>query len=158
MHLVVLDSIGITDDRNYEGRVDDAQLTWLAADLAALPPGRPIIVISHIPLVTAFACYNPRAADDRTARNKISVVNAPDILALFAGRNVLGVLQGHTHINETVLWHGVPFITGGAVCGNWWHGTHLGTPEGFTVVEVADNRLTTHYETYGFHSIAPHNT
>jgi len=52
----------------------------------------------------------------------------------------------------------VPYITSGAVCGNWWHGTRLGTPEGFTVVTVAHNKLTTHYEPSGFHSIAPQNT
>ena len=80
------------------------------------------------------------------------------MIDLFAGHNVLGVLQGHTHINETVWWHGVPFITGGAVSGNWWHGTRLGTREGYSVVTVADNRLTTRYETYGFRSIDPHNT
>jgi len=68
------------------------------------------------------------------------------------------LLQGHTHVNEIVTWKGVPYITSGAVCGNWWHGTHLGTPEGFTVVTVANGKLTTRYETYGFKSIAPQNT
>jgi hypothetical protein len=71
---------------------------------------------------------------------------------------VLGVLQGHTHVNETVVWKGVPYITSGAVCGNWWHGTHLGTPEGFTVVTVANGKLSTRYETYGFKTVAPQNT
>jgi 3',5'-cyclic-AMP phosphodiesterase len=44
------------------------------------------------------------------------------------------------------------------VCGNWWHGTRLGTPEGFTVVTVANGKLTTRYETTGFKTIAPQNT
>jgi 3',5'-cyclic AMP phosphodiesterase CpdA len=127
VHFVVLDSIGFTTDprtgaHDYEGRIDAAQLAWLAADLAALRPGTPVV------------------------------------LALLRGHTVLGVLQGHTHINETVWWQGVPFITGGAVSGNWWHGTRLGTPEGFSVVEVAENRLNVRYETYGFHSVAPRNT
>jgi hypothetical protein len=52
----------------------------------------------------------------------------------------------------------VPYFTSGAICGNWWQGTHLGTPEGFTVVSVANNKLTTRYETYGFKSISPNNT
>jgi len=165
VHLIVLDSIGIVADpatggHDYEGRIDDAQLAWLKADLERLAPGTPIVVVSHIPLVTAFPCYgdpNPKIGE-AARRHQLSVANSGDVLALFHGRNVLGVLQGHTHINETVLWQGVPFITGGAVSGNWWHGTHLGTPEGFTVVEVAGNRLTTRYETYGFHSVDPHNT
>lgn len=147
----VLDSIGLTDDRDYEGRIDAAQIAWLASELNTLPPGQPIIVASHIPLVTAYGQYLPPSPD--CGKHKLSVINAAEVLALFYGRNVLGVLQGHTHVNETVLWRGIPFITGGAVSGNWWHGTHLGTPEGFTVVQVANNRLTTRYETYGFKSV-----
>jgi Icc protein len=156
-HFIVLDSIGITPDRAYEGRIDAAQLQWLAADLAALPSGAPIIASVHIPLVTAFGAYMPEQTVTPT-HHSLSVANANQVLDLFAGHNVLGVLQGHTHINETVLWKGVPYITSGAVCGNWWHGTRLGTPEGFTVVTVANNKLTTHYEPSGFQSVAPQNT
>jgi 3',5'-cyclic-AMP phosphodiesterase len=156
-HFIVLDSIGITPDRAYEGRIDAAQLQWLTADLAALAPGTPVIVSVHIPLVTAIEAYLPEPTA-APAHHGLSVANAKQVLDLFAGHNVLGVLQGHTHVNEVVQWKGVPYITSGAVCGNWWHGTRLGTPEGFTVVTVADNKLTTHYEPSGFQSVAPQNT
>jgi Icc protein len=156
-HFIVLDSIGITPDRAYEGRINAAQLQWLAADLAALPVGTPVIVSVHIPLVTAFGAYLPEASVVPT-HHSLSVANANQVLDLFAGHNVLGVLQGHTHVNEIVQWKGVPYITSGAVCGNWWHGTRLGTPEGFTVVTVANNKLTTHYVPSGFKSVAPQNT
>ncbi|MCQ8240316.1 metallophosphoesterase family protein [Rhizosaccharibacter radicis] len=160
VHLVVLDSIGVTPDRDYQGLVDAEQVDWLRNDLDRLPAGTPVILVSHVPLVTAFPCYgdpNPKVAA-AIPRHQISVANAPDVLHLLRGHNVLGVLQGHTHVNETVWWQGIPFITGGAVSGNWWHGTHLGTPEGFTVVEVRDNRLLTRYETYGFRSVDPQNS
>jgi Icc protein len=163
-HFIVLDSIGITADRAYEGRVDDAQLKWLAADLSAVAVGTPIIVSVHIPLVTAFSSYVPEppapapGAPSTASHHGLSVANSSAVIDLFTGHNVLGVLQGHTHINERVEWRGVPYITSGAICGNWWHGTRLGTPEGFTVVTVANNRLTTRYETYGFQSVAPQNT
>jgi 3',5'-cyclic AMP phosphodiesterase CpdA len=156
-HFVVLDSIGITADRAYEGRVDDAQLKWLAADLAALHPGTPVIVSVHIPLVTAFNAYVPETPIP-PPHHGLSVANANQVLDILAGHNVIGVLQGHTHINETVVWKRVPYITSGAVSGNWWHGTRLGTPEGFTVVTVANGKMTTQYETYGFKSVAPQNT
>lgn len=157
VHFIVLDSIGITDDRAYEGRVDAIQLNWLATDLQALPTATPIIVSVHIPLVTAFNSYVPPPAK-KPAHNGLTVVNAYQVIALFEGHNVLGVLQGHTHVNETVIWKGVPYITSGAVCGNWWHGTRLGTPEGFTVVQVKQGKLSTYYETYGFKTVAPQNT
>lgn len=156
-HFIVLDTIGITPDHAYEGRVDAAQMQWLKADLAALAADTPVIVSVHIPLVSAFFSYIPVPAT-AAAHHGATVANANEVLALFEGHNVLGVLQGHTHINEIVVWKGVPYITSGAICGNWWHGTRLGTPEGFTVVTVANGKLTTRYETYGFKSVAPQNT
>ncbi len=159
-HFIVLDSVGITPDpdgkgQHYEARIDQDQLDWLAADLAAQPAGAPIIVTTHIPLVTAVSSYAP--IGPKTPEH-VSFVNGPAAIKLFEGHNVLAVLQGHTHVNERVDWHGIPYITSGAVCGNWWHGTRLGTPEGFTVVTIANGRLTTRYETTGFKSIAPENT
>src|ERR1700735_3683756 len=102
-HFIVLDSIGITDDRAYEGRIDAAQLQWLAADLAVLPAGTPIIVTVHIPLVSAYGSYLPEVPKP-PAHHSLTVANANEVLALFEGHNVLGVLQGHTHVNETVQW------------------------------------------------------
>jgi 3',5'-cyclic-AMP phosphodiesterase len=152
-HFIVLDSIGITDDRAYEGRVDAEQLQWLAADLAALPKATPIIVSVHIPLVSAFASYIPEDASI-SKHHSLTVANANEVLALFEGHNIIGVLQGHTHINENVEYKGINYITSGAICGNWWKGVRMGTPEGFTVVNVANGRMTTRYETYGFKAVA----
>ena len=105
VHFVVLDSIGITAVREYEGRVDGDQIAWLGRDLAGLAPGTPVVVVSHIPLVTAFDSYVPASMPPVPA-GKTRVLNATDVVATFAGHNVLGVLQGHTHINETVVWRG----------------------------------------------------
>lgn len=157
VHFIVLDSIGILPDRAYEGRIDAAQLEWLAADLKALPASQPIIVSVHIPLVSAIDNYSPVPATP-PAHHGMTVANSSDVTSLFAGHNVLAVLQGHTHINERVDWQGIPYITSGAVSGNWWHGTRLGTPEGFTVISLRNGKLTTRYETYGFQSIEPQNT
>lgn len=154
VRFLVLDSIGITADRAYEGRVDAAQMVWLRQQLAAIPQGTPIVVVTHIPLVTAFSSYVPVPAVE-PPHHGMSVVNADEVIQLFEGHQVLAVLQGHTHINERVEWRGVPYITGGAVCGNWWKGVRMGTPEGFTVVSVRGGRVSTRYQTYGFQSVAP---
>lgn len=154
-HFIVLDSIGITEDRMYEARIDADQLAWLDRDLKLLPAGTPIIVSTHIPLVTAVAAYT-RPTPQAVKGN--GFINGPEAIKLFEGHNVLGVLQGHNHINERVEWHGIPYITSGAVCGNWWKGTRLGTPEGFTVVSIANGKLTTRYQSTGFKSVEPDNT
>ncbi|MDE1177856.1 MAG: metallophosphoesterase [Edaphobacter sp.] len=152
VHFIVLDSIGITSDRMYEGRIDAEQMEWLKADLAALPKGTPIIISVHIPLVSAFASYIPMPMTP-AKHQSLTVGNANEVVDLLDGHNVLGVLQGHTHINENVEYKGIPYITSGAVCGNWWKGVRMGTPEGFTVVTVAGGKMTTHYETYGFKAV-----
>jgi 3',5'-cyclic-AMP phosphodiesterase len=153
-HFIILDSIFPTPDRQWEGRVDPAQLEWLAKDLNAVPVATPIIVISHVPLVTGFLGYSPKP-EGRQKYNTYSVENSPDVVALFENHKVIAVLQGHLHVNEAVHYKNCDFLTSGAVCGNWWHGTRMGFPEGFTRVSLRQGTLTTTYETYGFHSIDP---
>jgi 3',5'-cyclic-AMP phosphodiesterase len=149
-HFIVLDSIQITQGQSYEGRIDDDQLHWLAGDLSARPLSQPVIVITHIPLVTGANAYGPARPDKA---GKVSVVNAWQVLPLLEKHNVLGVFQGHTHINEVVTFRGISYISCGAVCGNWWHGPRWGTPEGFTVVSLREGKCSWRYETYGFQSI-----
>jgi Icc protein len=155
-HFVVLDSIQPTDDRLWEARVDDAQLRWLRDDLSRLPVGTPVIAVIHCPVVTAFSTYAyTEFVNANRKYNTLTVANAPEVLEVFDHANVLAVLQGHTHVNETVAYKNTQFITSGAVCGNWWHGPRLGTPEGFTVVSLREGKISTRYETYGFHSVDP---
>ena len=162
-HFLLLDSIQITPEREFDAMIDPAQLAWLRADLAALPPGTPVVVASHVPLVSAAPQYSP--PDDKSAKaaqyqaltnlHGFLVGNARETISCFEGHNVVAVLQGHTHINETVFWRNTPYITSGAVCGNWWRGSRWGTPEGFTVLELANGAAHWHYETYGWQSPSP---
>lgn len=144
-HFVILDSIQITPEREFDAMIDPAQLTWLRSDLAATPVGTPIVVATHVPLVSAAPQYSP--SDDKAAKamqqqvlanlHGFLVGNSRETIQCFEGHRVIAVLQGHTHINETVWWRDTPYITSGAVCGNWWRGSRWGTPEGFTVLELA---------------------
>ncbi len=162
-HFILLDSIQITSQRDFDAMVDPAQIAWLAQDLAATPAGTPIVVASHVPIVSAAPQYTP--SDDRAAKaaayqaitglHGFLLGNAREVTQLFEGHNVIAVLQGHTHINETVLWRNTPYITSGAVSGNWWKGSRWGTPEGFTVLELAAGAAHWRYETYGWKSPAP---
>jgi Icc protein len=162
-HFIVLDTIQPTPDRSWEARIDQPQLDWLTADLAKLTPGVPIIVTAHVPLVTGFASYTApntggSGTTPATTHPQLIVANAWEVLPLLEKHNVLAVFQGHTHVNELVSFHGIQFITSGAVSGNWWHGTRLGTPEGFTVVSLRNGKLSYRYETSGFKTIDPQNT
>ena len=151
-HFVVLDSIQPTEDRMWEARVDEEQLHWLRDDLKRLRQGAPVIGVVHCPVVTAFATYAEIVTAGRKY-NTMTVANGTEVLGILDNANVLAVLQGHTHVNEIVQHKNTQYITSGAVCGNWWHGSRLGTPEGFTVVSLREGKISTRYETYGFHSV-----
>jgi Icc protein len=165
-HFVVLDTIQPTPDRSWEARIDDPQLDWLKADLAKITPGTPVIVTAHVPLITAASEYaaptaassSGVAAPSAIAHPQLSVANAWQVIPLLEQHNTLAVLQGHTHINEVIRFRGISYVTSGAVCGNWWHGTRWGIPEGFTVVSLREGKINWRYETYGFKSIDPQNT
>ena len=153
-HFIILDSIFPTPDRLWEGRIDDAQLQWLAKDLATLTPTSPIVVITHVPLITGYLAYGPKP-DGTPRHDTVSVANSADVIALFQTHNVLAVLQGHLHINELVNYKNCQYACCGAVCGNWWHGPRLDFPEGFTTVSLREGKISWRYETYGFKSVAP---
>ena len=162
-HFILLDSIQITPEREFDAMIDPAQLAWLKQDLASTPRGTPIIIACHVPIVSAAPQYTP--PDDKAAKasayqaltnlHGFLLGNAYSVLEAIRGHNVIAVLQGHTHINEVVNWQGTPFITSGAVCGNWWHGPRWGSPEGFTVLELSGGKAQWRYETYGWRSTAP---
>lgn len=146
-HFLLLDSIGVTENRGYIGKIDDEQLSWLKSDLAATGPTRPIVVVTHIPLVSAVL---QEVADPWATRESYLVTNSQEVQKLFTGYNVKAVLQGHTHIREEVLYKGVRYITSGAVSGNWWKGEREGHPEGFGVLTVSGDEISWAYETYGW--------
>jgi Icc protein len=152
-HFIVLDSIQPTEDRMWQARIDDPQLTWLKDELNRVGATAPIIVTVHVPLVSAFATYAEKVATGQKY-NTLTVDNAPTVLAAFEGHNVVAVLQGHLHVNELVVLKNTQYILSGAVCGNWWRGVRMSYPEGFTVVSARDGRITTRYETYGFKAVA----
>jgi len=154
-HFLVLDSIQPTDDRLWEARIDDKQMSWLAADLQSTGANTPIVGVVHVPLVTAFATFGADPTRPAGKYSTLTVANAPQVLKTFEGHNVIAVLQGHTHVNEIVEYKNTKFITGGAVCGNWWHGPRMGFPEGFTVASLHDGKITTRYESSGFQSVDP---
>jgi Icc protein len=147
-HFVLLDSIATgIPGREFVGFVDEEQLVWLRTDLARMKPGSHLVVVTHIPLVSSVLQL---VADPGRAADIYLVTNARDVLEVLWPFRPKMVLQGHTHIRETVTYKGCQFITSGAVCGNWWKGARDGHPEGFAVVTVRGNEIQWRYETYGF--------
>lgn len=98
VHVVALDS---STPGTHVGSLEDEQLDWLAATLARHPELPKLVVVHHPPAPLphpAFDFLNLRAGDaDRLA----------DVLE---GANVLGVLSGHVHHDQFMVWRGLPCI------------------------------------------------
>jgi len=152
VNFIVLDAIQIAG-RTWNPEIDAAQIAWLERDLA-YNAAYPTIVISHVPLATSIRNYCP--GSDSSIYDPVA--NSSTILPLLERYNVMALLQGHTHIVEGVIHHRISFVTGGAVSGNWWRGTHYGDREGVTLVTVRDGSITTRYVPTGFQTVDPDNT
>lgn len=153
-YFVLLDSIEVTGgDLQYEGRIGPGQMEWLKSDLADRPPETPIVLATHMPLLTPYF-EATLGATTPAPRNRV-IVNNVDVLGLFEGRNLVLVLQGHTHVNDMIRWRDTLFITGGAVCGQWWRGPWHGTEEGFGVVTLRGNQAEWEYVDYGWDALRP---
>jgi 3',5'-cyclic AMP phosphodiesterase CpdA len=145
---IVLDSI-LVKGRDWYPEIDLRQMAWLERVLAA-NAGTPSIVISHVPLATSMASYGPGS----NSKVYEPVSNGNAIIPMLEKYNVMALLQGHTHIVEDVRHHEIQYLTGGAVCGNWWRGAQFGDREGVTFVTVDNGSVTTSYVPTGFVSIA----
>jgi len=145
----ILDSIGIENGK-YFGHVGDTQLAWLKEDLKSVPPTTPIAISVHIPMITTRTQLLKGA---REANKKGLVIdNSKEVLAIFRHHNVKLVLQGHLHLYEDIYAKEIHFITGGSVASAWWGGPREGMEEGFMMLHVEGDDITSEYIDYGWHA------
>jgi 3',5'-cyclic AMP phosphodiesterase CpdA len=153
-HCLVLDSIEVTGgELKYRGFIPPEQIEWLKQDLSRLSMDTPIVMVLHLPLLTAL--FAATEGSTVPAKSNRVVVNNSEVLELFRDRNLVLVLQGHLHVSELLRWRGTTFITGGAVSGKWWRGAWHGTEPGFCVVTLRGDRVEWEYVEYGWEARRP---
>ena len=146
---VTLDSVGITPDASWEGVLDIAQISWLDDLLRKTPTTMPMVFLTHFPIFTAIGQYTVGTTSSMTSGNVVK--NGKVFFEMTQKHNVKAVFQGHTHVVEEINYLGTHYITGGAICGDWWKGKRLGVhPEGFVVAKVNGDNLTWRYVAYGW--------
>ena len=143
-HFIVLDSVQPTSEgRWYTGNIDPEQMDWLKADLAKTNPKTPILILSHIPILSAtpFAGRSTAKADNLTVSGGMMHTDSADLVTLFYQHpNVKAALSGHTHLLDRVDYNGVAYLCNGAVSGNWWKSdTHYQTKAGYALVDLFDD-------------------
>lgn len=148
-HFIILDAVKVTGERRYIGYIDEEQQEWLNAHLQTVDPDMPIAVTTHIPFITSLSQINKGSLTPNSEGLVIS--NSKEILDLFENHNLRLVLQGHLHYLEDInINNQTHFITGGAVSGGWWNGSHNGVEEGFLLLHINGNDFTWEYIDYGW--------
>jgi len=153
-HFVILDSIQVTGGSlQYQGVISREQLDWLKQDLSSVHASTPVVLVTHIPLLTVF--FSATVGATFAAKANRVVTNNLEVLKLIENHNVILVLQGHLHHSELIRWRDITFIVGGAVCGKWWRGPWHGTQEGFNLLTLTGKRVDWEYIDYGWEERRP---
>jgi 3',5'-cyclic AMP phosphodiesterase CpdA len=156
VHFVAIDPFDIGwEGQSFRGYVSAEQQEWIKRDLSGVSKTQPIVLLSHIPLMTSFTQAVKGALAASSVRSVVN--NSGDVLHLFSQYNLVAVLSGHLHVNETLRWKNTTFITGGAICGSWWRGPRHGTQEGFGVVTIEGNQVGWEYIDYQWEARRPPN-
>ena len=122
VHCLALDGTRVP----YQEALGAEQLAWLAADLQAQPPEKPVVMFCHQAL--------------------FSLADAKALAAALRERKVLGAFCGHLHKTFTAEQPDYCVYMTGAMSGAWWSGPNIdGTPQGFRLVQVKGGSLKTVY-------------
>jgi hypothetical protein len=151
VHFIVLDGNRPAHIRgNSVGAVEGREWAWLEADLATQPPGKPIIVGVHIPIVSTYPARRPELKE--TEAPFWQSANGLRLASLLARHRVRLVLQGHNHENERITQDGVEYAETVSLCGRWWRAGEGferatdGSPRGYRVVSVDGNQIRHRYQ------------
>lgn len=151
---IVLDSTHPVGDGWYTGKLDDAQADWLESELAQTGSDTPIMVMSHIPILTATGFYEGNEKSGNwVVPGSWMHIDFNRIKKMFLKHpNVKLCISGHMHLVDHVQYNGVTYCCNGAVSGNWWgnevyHETHAG----FALIDLYDDgNFEVEYRTYGW--------
>ncbi len=140
-HIIFLDSSTYDGGTYYLAKLDDEQFAWLKKEIESVDAKTPILIVSHIPILSAAVFYDgDNAKDDWVVPRAWMHIDSGRIKDLFIGRpNVRLCLSGHVHLRDRVVYNDVTYLCGGGVaCGVWDGGYHQCRP-GYTVLDLYDD-------------------
>jgi predicted phosphohydrolase len=130
-HFIILDS-----NNGQAGSLDTAQMKWLEAELAQLPEGKPVLVMSHYPILAPSTILVGGNHTDSLAITKLFYKH-PD--------KQIHCISGHVHLLDHCTYNNVHYYCNGAMSGFWWGagdensaGTYWyhETPPGYAILEL----------------------
>ncbi|TCD00290.1 metallophosphoesterase [Pedobacter frigidisoli] len=135
---LILDSVHLDIDQTwYIGKLGDAQFEWLEQELKTTPGDMPVLVMSHIPILTALLMIEENVVNKWTMLGGDMHTDTAKIINLFYQYpNVRLCLSGHLHMRDKVIYNNVSYICNGAVSGAWWKGQRRETVPGYGIVDL----------------------
>ena len=148
---IVLDSVHLDIDNTwYIGKLGDEQFAWLEDELRQTSPDMPILVMSHIPLLTATLMIEDNIVNRWEMTGGDMHTDTSKIIKLFYQHpNVKLCLSGHIHLSDKVVYNNVTYLCNGAVSGAWWQGNRRETAPGYGLIDLyCDGSFDEHYVNY----------
>jgi 3',5'-cyclic AMP phosphodiesterase CpdA len=152
---VVLDSTRINGNGEwYKALLDQQQFDWLAETLSDTPKTMNVMLVSHIPIISATSYFVGESDSDMKGYwhfpHSWMHGDARRIVSLLEEfPQVKGALSGHMHLVDRVDYKGVSYLCNGAISGAWWNGPNQGFAPGYAVVDLSEEgEISTHYVPY----------
>ena len=135
---IMLDSVHLDiDDTWYIGKLGDEQFKWLKKELNETKSDMPVIVMSHIPILTALLMIEDNIVNKWQMLGGDMHTDTSKIINLFYKHpNVRLCLSGHLHMRDKVVYNNVTYLCNGAVSGAWWNGNRRQTAPGYGLIEL----------------------
>ena len=148
---IILDSVHLDIDGTwYIGKLGDEQFAWLENELQQTDPAVPVLVMSHIPILTATLMIEDDIINKWTMLGGDMHTDTSKIIKLFYKHpNVKLCLSGHIHLRDKVVYNNVTYLCNGAVSGAWWEGNRRETAPGYGLIDLyADGTFEERYVNY----------
>lgn len=141
--IISLDSIQSNQEGQwYTGRIDEQQMDWLKNELANVPRNKHILIVSHIPILSACIFFD----GNRFEKNQWNIpgrwmhedaLQLKNLFALYP--NIKLAISGHIHLLDRVEYNGITYCCNGAVSGAWWSGPYQETQPGYALIDLYPN-------------------
>jgi predicted MPP superfamily phosphohydrolase len=160
-HFIILDS---THERKsgiwYTARLGNEQTDWLQNDLQITPATTPVMIISHIPIISASVFFDKAKVNNGNIKMPASLMHADykRMISIFNKYpNIRLCISGHTHLHDQVVYNNIAYFCNGAVSGNWWKTDHCQeTKAGYAIIDLYDDgSFTNIYTDYTYPETMP---
>ncbi|GAA4313460.1 metallophosphoesterase [Mucilaginibacter gynuensis] len=148
---IILDSVNLDIDGTwYIGKLGDEQFNWLQNELQTTNPAMPVLIMSHIPILTATNLIEDDIVNRWQMYGGDMHTDVSKIIKLFYQHpNVKICLSGHIHLREKLQYNNVTYICDGAVSGAWWEGNRRETAPGYGLIDLySDGSFEERYVNY----------